>query len=55
MVFRKFFGMIMSVSMFTIGIGAATPRKVENFSMGSLVNGRNKRAFAGAVKAGVSG
>src|SRR5260370_23845815 len=54
MVFRKFCGMIMSVSMFTIGIGAATPRRVVNFSMGSLVRPRNKRAFAGAVKAGES-
>src|SRR5205823_5933430 len=33
MVFRKFLGMIMSVSTLTIGSGAATPRSVVNFSM----------------------
>src|SRR6185503_20855438 len=33
MVFRKFFGMIMSVSTLTIGRGAATPERVVNFSM----------------------
>src|SRR6187551_841793 len=33
MVFRKFFGMIMSVSTLTIGRGAATPRSVVNFSI----------------------
>src|SRR5262245_58344231 len=36
MVFRKFLGMIISVSILTIGIGAATPRSVVNLSMGSL-------------------
>src|SRR4051794_38865811 len=38
MVFRKFFGMIISVSILTIGIGAATPRSVVNFSIFSLVD-----------------
>ena len=51
MVFRKFYGMIISVSMFTIGSGAATPRSVVNFSIRSLVNRRNKRAFPRPVKA----
>src|SRR5262249_40495246 len=38
MVFRKFLGMIISVSILTIGIGAATPLSVVNFSIGSLAN-----------------
>ena len=46
MVFRKFFGMIMSVSTLTIGSGAATPRSVVNFSMFPSRIRRNKRAFA---------
>src|SRR3984893_13605898 len=51
MVFRKFLGMIMSVSTLTIGRGAATPRSVVNFSMGfSLAKRRNNRACARPVK-----
>jgi hypothetical protein len=47
--------MIMSVSTLTIGSGAATPRKVVNFSMGTPRKARNKRGFSPKVKMPVLG
>src|SRR6056297_1703378 len=49
-VFRNCLGMIMSVSTFIIGSGAATPVSLVNFSMRGLLSARPHQAWADGVR-----